>query len=129
MPEVISPLTLERGVNVMPTIRAIPSNAVDMGPIFGNIINDITGEIITDPIYLEFRNSFQADGEVIHSLISDNGRYGVRLPVGNYNVTAVSDEYATTRGQVISLILFSESDQNIYLTPLNPTPTLQSSII
>jgi len=80
------------------------------------------GEIITDPITLEFRNSFQADGEVVYSYFSNNGRYVAQLPAGNYNVTAVGDEYVTTRGQVISL--FGVSAQNIYLTPLNPAPTL-----
>ena len=124
IPEVISPLTLERGVNVMPTIRVVPSNVVAGEEVFGNIVNDITGEIITDPVTLEFRNSFQADGEIVYSRVFDNGRYSVELPAGNYNVTAVSDEYITTRGQVISLFGVSIYDQNIYLIPINPTPTL-----
>jgi len=127
MPETISPITVERGVNVMPTIRAVPLTTVGQTNIRGRIINYETGLMIVDPITLEFRNSFHAEGEIFQTLDVINGQYSIILPRGNYNVRVSGDRFITKQGQIISLPGVYIPRQDIYLSIVHdvhvPTPT------
>ena len=89
------------------------------GIVTGKIKSTSTGLLITKPIVLEFRRGIDPDltenAEVIQS---ENGRYSIGLPAGNYTVTAKADGYITSTRYAVSYgDDITSKDQDIVISP------------
>jgi len=89
------------------------------GKSTGAVKNSTTGLPVSDTITLEFRRGIDPDlTESAEVIQSENGRYSIELPAGNYTVTAKADGYITSTGYVVSYgDDITSEDQDIVILP------------
>lgn len=89
------------------------------GKSTGKITNATTGLPVSDSITLEFRRGIDPDlTESAEVIQSENGRYSIELPAGNYTVTAKADGYITSTRYVVSYgDDITSEDQDIVISP------------
>ena len=89
------------------------------GKSTGKITNATTGLPVSEAITLEFRHGIDPDlTESAEVIKSENGRYSIELPAGNYTVTAKADGYITSTRYVVSYgDDITSEDQDIVILP------------
>jgi hypothetical protein len=91
------------------------------GTIHGSVINAFTGQLVHEPITLDFRRGIDynpdAPGEIAGSATSANGVYTISLPAGNYTVTARGPGYITTNSYVYAYGGHSVGNQDVVISP------------
>jgi len=89
------------------------------GKSTGKITNATTGLPVSEAITLEFRRGIDPDlTESAEVIKSENGRYSIELPAGNYTVTAKADGYITSTGYAVSYgDDITNENQDIVISP------------
>lgn len=96
-------VTIEPGVITNIHKLKLPKENNGKSKVEGDIIDNETGVRPISPVSLEFRRGIDSDlSEKAEIIQSDNGKYSIELPAGNYTVTAKADGYLPTTSYVLS---------------------------
>jgi len=123
---------LEAGVTALfHPLHAIPSEVT----VTGSIINAVTGNRVTNPISLMFRNASEPHGEIIHTEVVSGGQFSILLPNVEFDVTAIGEGFVTNQTNMVWLGEGEIVSQDIIIVPVEltpvpsytPTPTISST--
>lgn len=96
-------VTIEPGVITNIHKLKLPKKDNGNSQVEGNVVDSRTGARPISPVSLEFRRGIDPDlSEKAEIIQSDNGKYSIELPAGNYTVTARADGYVPTTSYVLS---------------------------